>query len=95
MLRLYCLTRGDRIVGALYSLIAKQRAYYYISGFDPALRALGLGTVLVGHAIAQAEREGARSFDFLRGQESYKYHWGATDQPTYACTIHPAGLRHA
>jgi CelD/BcsL family acetyltransferase involved in cellulose biosynthesis len=94
LLRLYCLRRGDEIVGALYGLSGKQRAYYYISGFDPELRA-GLGTLLIGHAIAEAEREGAQSFDFLRGQEPYKYHWGGRDQPTYAAIIEPVERRYA
>ena len=26
---------------------------------------------------------GCRRFDFLRGGESYKYEWGAVDQPIY------------
>jgi CelD/BcsL family acetyltransferase involved in cellulose biosynthesis len=95
LLRFYCLRRGDDIVGALYGLRGKQRAYYYISGFEPGLRAAGLGTLLIGHAIAEAEREGAQSFDFLRGQEPYKYHWGGRDQPSYATTIEPVERRYA
>ncbi len=89
LLRFYCLKEGERIIAVLYALTAKRRAYYYIAGFDPALRALGLGTLLVGHAIAEATREGCESFDFLRGREPYKYHWGARDQPTYAVLIKP------
>jgi CelD/BcsL family acetyltransferase involved in cellulose biosynthesis len=89
LLRFYCLARGPDVVAAFYGLAAKQRAYYYVSGFDPELSALGLGTLIVGHAIAEAERETAESFDFLRGREPYKYHWGATDHPTYAVLIEP------
>jgi CelD/BcsL family acetyltransferase involved in cellulose biosynthesis len=36
--------------------------------------------ILIGHAIEEAAREGARDFDFLRGQEAYKYEWGAQDR---------------
>jgi CelD/BcsL family acetyltransferase involved in cellulose biosynthesis len=31
--------------------------------------------------VEQALAEGALAFDFLRGAESYKYRWGAEDQP--------------
>jgi CelD/BcsL family acetyltransferase involved in cellulose biosynthesis len=65
-------------------LTAKARAYDYITGFDPDLAALGLGTVLIGCAIQTAAEEGAREFDFLRGREDYKYRWGAQDRPTFA-----------
>ena len=36
--------------------------------------------------LLSAVREGAREFDFLRGQESYKYEWGAVDKPAYRWT---------
>ena len=87
LLRLYGITLDERIVGMLYGLSAKGTTHYYLSGYDPDLSELGLGTVLVGHAIAEARRAGDRSFDFLRGQESYKYLWGATDQPSRAVRI--------
>lgn len=92
LLRLYVLRMEGRTVAALYVLAAKQRAFYYIGGFDPDFSTLGLGTIMVGHAISEAEREGALSFDFLRGSEAYKYRWGASDQPTYARFLQPPAL---
>jgi len=87
LLRLYGITLDERIVAILYGLSAKGTTHYYLSGYDPDLSELGLGTVLVGHAITEARRAGDRSFDFLRGQESYKYLWGASDQPSRAVRI--------
>ncbi len=89
MLRLYGLQREGRICAALYVVTAHGRACYYIGGFDPDLSELGLGTILVGHAIEDARREGVHTFDFLRGQEPYKYRWGATDHATYARLLTP------
>lgn len=89
LLRLYAMRSGNATVAALCVLCAKRRAYYYIGGFDPDLAALGLGTILVGHAIGEAEREGHLSFDFLRGREPYKYRWGAVDQPAHARRLTP------
>lgn len=80
MLRLYGLRLEGVLMAALYALAAKQRTFYYLGGFDPSYAALGLGTLIIGHAIEEAVREGCREFDFLKGREAYKYHWGAQDQ---------------
>ena len=44
---------------------------------------LGIPLLLIGHAIDQAIRAGATHFDFLRGTEPYKFHWGAKPQSTW------------
>ena len=31
--------------------------------------------------VARALAAGVRRFDFMRGNESYKYDWGAVDEP--------------
>ncbi|HEU0052458.1 MAG TPA: GNAT family N-acetyltransferase [Longimicrobium sp.] len=79
-LRMYALLLDGRIVAVHYGFAAKGRAYYYLGGFDPAFERLSVGTVLVGHAIEEAAREGCREMDFLRGREPYKYAWGAIDR---------------
>lgn len=89
LLRLYALCRDGRAVAVFYGLHAKGRTSYYLGGFDPDLEDLGLGTVLIGHAIEEAQREGAMAFDFLRGQEAYKSRWGATERPMYARSFIP------
>src|SRR5438093_7359609 len=83
LLRLYVLKLNDRIIGALYGYEAKQRVYYYLGGFDPQFAKLSPGVILIGHAIEQAIASGVKEFDFLRGQEPYKYQWGAKDRKTY------------
>jgi hypothetical protein len=91
LLRLYVLRIGTETVAALLVLSAKRRSFYYIGGFDPQHSALGLGTILVGHAIDEAERESHRSFDFLRGREPYKCRWGAHAETTHARRLSPPG----
>lgn len=87
MLRLYALRVNDRAVACLYGFACRGRSYYYLGGFEPELRALSPGMLLVGHAIEEAVREGSREFDFLRGSEAYKYDWGAQDRPTWHVRI--------
>ncbi len=77
--RLYGLCIGSRMVGAYYGMQCRERAYAYLTGFDPAFAYESPGTVLIGHAIEQAARQGVREFHFLRGREPYKYEWGARD----------------
>lgn len=82
--RLYALRANGGTIGVYYGFHAGERAYYYLGGFDPAYRHFGIGNQLVAHAMAAARAEGAAVFDFLRGQEPYKYRWGAKDVPTFS-----------
>lgn len=79
-LRMYATRRDDRIVAVFYGFAHGGVVYYYLSGYDPELEKMSIGTLLVAHAMEQAVRDGATSFDFLRGAEEYKYAWGATDR---------------
>jgi len=85
-LRLYVLKLEGRIIAVYYGFLYRDRACYYLGGFDSDFANLSPGKLLLAHAIEQAVREGAREFDFLRGQESYKYEWGAVDKPAYRWT---------
>jgi CelD/BcsL family acetyltransferase involved in cellulose biosynthesis len=48
----------------------------YNSGFDPAHSRLAPGIVLLGHVIRDAIERRIPTFDFLRGDEPYKYAFG-------------------
>jgi CelD/BcsL family acetyltransferase involved in cellulose biosynthesis len=80
--RCWLVAIDDAVVGAYYGFHHRGRAYAYLGGFDPAYAEESPGAILIGHAIAEAVREGGREFDFLRGQETYKYGWGAVDRWT-------------
>lgn len=78
-LRLFTLCIGARAAAVTYGFQVRDQAYFYIGGLDPDLTALSPGSLVIQHAIGQAVRDGASSFDFLRGAEPYKYKWGARD----------------
>ena len=59
----------------------------YNSGFDPERAALSPGLILLAHVIRDAIERGRRRFDFLRGEERYKYDFGPTPEEVYAVTI--------
>jgi len=80
MLRMYATRCNDKIVAVFYGFALNGAVYYYLSGYDPDLEKLSIGTIIVAHAIEQAIHDGATTFDFLRGAEEYKYAWGAKDR---------------
>jgi CelD/BcsL family acetyltransferase involved in cellulose biosynthesis len=54
----------------------------YNSGFDPqAYAGLSPGVVLLGYRIKDAIEAGMREFDFMQGDERYKYDLGGQDRP--------------
>ncbi len=83
ILRLYVLYINEGIAGAIYTFTHRRRAYCYLAGFDPEYKSISPGTLLIAHTIETALAEGCEAVDFLRGNEPYKYFWGAKDHPTY------------
>jgi len=79
-LRMYAMRIGDRIRAVFYGFAHHDTVYYYLSGYDPDLEKISIGNTIVAHAIEEAQRAGATTFDFLRGAEEYKYSWGASDR---------------
>jgi CelD/BcsL family acetyltransferase involved in cellulose biosynthesis len=60
----------------------------YNSGYDPQLYAhLSPGIVLLAYCIEHAIELGRARFDFLRGDEPYKYRFGARDTKVYRLAI--------
>lgn len=83
--RLWFLEWEGRAVASLLCLEYAGGVALYNSGFDPGRAALAPGIVLLGHVIMDAIRRGIPVFDFLRGEESYKYAFGPT--PEDLCNV--------
>jgi CelD/BcsL family acetyltransferase involved in cellulose biosynthesis len=66
-----------------------------LGGFDLEFSRSSLGTLIIVHPIEQAWREGALPFDFLRGEESYKYLWGAKNSATVCRSLYPKSCHAA
>ncbi len=86
-LRLAIFELDDVPVAATLSFQRQQTTYLYNSGFDPDFRHLSVGIVLLGLEIQQLLQEGVRRYDFLRGNEPYKYDFGAKDSYVYSLTV--------
>jgi CelD/BcsL family acetyltransferase involved in cellulose biosynthesis len=89
LLRLHQVLLDGRRIAALMVLAGPWAHHGYNGGFDPAHAKLSPSAILVGQAMAQAHREGRTTFDFLRGQESYKSVWGAAPAPMHRRLLRP------
>jgi hypothetical protein len=79
--RLVFVSVAGRRVAAGLCLEDGAASYFYNAGVDPDARELSPGVLLSGLIIRDAIEAGRRRFDFLRGDEAYKYEWGAVDEP--------------
>jgi CelD/BcsL family acetyltransferase involved in cellulose biosynthesis len=75
--RLYLLEADGIPVAAYYGFSVQSRFFAMQSGLDPVWARHSVGLVMVGLAIEESIRSGHQEFDFLRGNERYKLHWGA------------------
>lgn len=74
---------GDEDVPAAAAFGFEDDAAYYLynSAYEPQYRDSSPGVVLLAKLIEQAIDSGRRTFDFLKGDEAYKFRLGATERP--------------
>jgi CelD/BcsL family acetyltransferase involved in cellulose biosynthesis len=84
---LWLLWLEDQPAAALFCLEYGGSIGLYNSGFDPAARALSPGVVLIARTIEDAVARGFRRYDFLRGDEPYKYGFGAVPTDVLRITL--------
>jgi CelD/BcsL family acetyltransferase involved in cellulose biosynthesis len=92
-LRLHGIRINGELQSVLYCFAHKNKAYYYLGGFDPALSRYSIGTVLTGHAIRDAIESGCEEFDFLRGDEAYKSRWTSDERWNHRLVLSRNNLR--
>lgn len=78
--RLHELQVGGLPAATTVSLVHRDTWGLYNSAFDPTLATFAPGVVMVHLVMGQAADQGYRVFDLLRGDEPYKYRYGATDR---------------
>ena len=59
----------------------------YNSGFDSSMNEFSPGWVLLAYILRWANENHYESFDFMRGNETYKYRFGAVDRFVMRQTI--------
>jgi hypothetical protein len=76
------LWQGERPVGALAILVdARKKSFlFHMAGRDQTFESPPPGLVLHAHSIRHAIENGFVTYDFLRGNEPYKYSFGAEER---------------
>jgi CelD/BcsL family acetyltransferase involved in cellulose biosynthesis len=74
-------TVGDRVVFSTASFDDGRTCFFYNAGMDPTARELSPGVTGTAAFLRDRLAAGRERFDFLRGDEPYKYEWGAVDEP--------------
>ncbi len=90
LLRLSLVRHEDAIVAVLYGFAGARRWCSYINGVDMGAPGQSFGTLAFATLIEAAVAAGAREFDFLRGEEPYKFAWGAVSRPTLRRVVRQA-----
>lgn len=71
---------GDKLIFAAAAFDDGTTCYLYNAGMDPAAADLSPGVTGTAEYLRNRIAAGRRRFDFLRGDEPYKYEWGAVDE---------------
>ena len=79
-LQLAFLEAGGEKAAAYLSFDYLGRVWVYNSGLDRRFMELSPGWVLLGYLLQWANENGRTEFDFMRGDEDYKYRFGAVDR---------------
>ena len=85
--RLYFLAIDGVYVATSLTFVVGKTKYLYNSGYDPDRSWHAVG--LLNHAlnILSSIRQGFKVYDFMRGDERYKYHLGAKDRVIYTVRL--------
>lgn len=79
-LQLAFLEVGEEKAAAYLNFDFANQIWVYNSGLNPEFRQLSPGWVLLAHLIQWAIEHGREAFDFMRGDEDYKYRLGGIDR---------------
>jgi CelD/BcsL family acetyltransferase involved in cellulose biosynthesis len=89
MLDLLFLTVEGKKAAAMWQFVYGDRMMLYNSGLNPSdFAALSPGIVLSTYSIEASIEKGLALYDFLRGDETYKYRMGARDTSIYRISVH-------
>jgi CelD/BcsL family acetyltransferase involved in cellulose biosynthesis len=88
-LQLVFLEIGGQKAAAYINFDYLNRLWIYNSGLDPRFTEYSPGWVLLGYLLQWANENKRTEFDFMRGDEEYKYRFGAVDRFVMRATLTP------
>jgi CelD/BcsL family acetyltransferase involved in cellulose biosynthesis len=89
------LALNDSPIAFALSFSREGRFSYYVPAHDPAYDAFSPGTLLLARLVERAHQDGLHTFDFMIGEESYKYRWATHQRRTVRILAGRPGRRGA
>lgn len=87
-LELFFLDINDEPVATMLAFNYNQRFYLYNSGFNPQeYKEVSTGNTLLAYTIKYAIENNFKIYDFLRGDEEYKFRFGAVSKPVWDLSL--------
>ena len=86
-LKVGILELNDKPVSIIIYFDFENKIYLYNSGYDREYRHLSVGLLLKIFCIKDSIKKNKDTFDFLKGNETYKYRLGAREVPLYYCRV--------
>ncbi len=87
-LRLFFLKIEGKAVSTMLIFEYNKQYYLYNSGYlSDAYTSLGTGAILTAYTIQHAIEHNMTRYDFLRGDEEYKFKFGAKAEPVFDLTF--------
>jgi CelD/BcsL family acetyltransferase involved in cellulose biosynthesis len=74
-------------VASQYGFKFNNKLFHYQTGFDPNYEKYSVGLISTGMMVESAFKEKLQEYDFLRGEEDYKFHWSQDVRTIYSALI--------
>jgi hypothetical protein len=87
------LSAGDTLLAVHFGGLADQRHYWWVPTYDPAHSKYSPGRLLLEAILQESHRLGHVEFDFLIGDEAYKWHYATHNRAFGALGTTPLSRR--
>lgn len=82
----------NETIAAYYGFVFENRVFYYQLGLDPQWQSHSPGMVILYEVIREAFAGDFREFNFLQGEEEYKYKWTKTHRRLLTISVYNGNL---
>jgi hypothetical protein len=93
LVRVSSLHAGDRLVAVHLGALHERRCYWWVPAYDPELGRYSPGRLMLEDLLEHSYRSGHAEWDFLIGNEDYKWHYATGNRVVAPLGTPPLSLR--
>jgi len=87
------LVQNERTLALHFGFRTEERFLYYMPSFDDHYRSFSVGRLLNAHLVERAFEDVLQEFDFLPGDDAYKYDWTSLRRHLYSFVAYRPSLK--